>query len=639
MKRKLSIAVSLVVILTMTLASLALAADPPAQVVFTTDLPCPVSVLVISYTDPTGVVVNFVSGSTPWTLDTFPSTPPAAIYYVAFSYPTSVVCNGVTYTFISVTPSNPVPSGAAGTITTVTAHYLDTTPPTLNLPGNITVEATSASGAAVAYTATADDANPAHPAVFCEPASGAPFGLGMTTVSCSATDAAGNTANGSFTVTVQDTTPPVLTLPSDITVNAPGASGAVVNFTASANDSVDGPVPVICSPASGLLFQIGTTTVRCTATDSHTNAASGGFNVTVILIDTTPPVWTVPADFSVPATGPDGAVVNYVASASDPDDAVISQSCSPASGATFALGPTTVNCTATDAHGNIGTAHFIVTVVDTTPPTITFVSRLPAANALGWNNTDVTVTWSCSDIEGVLSPTVTQIVSMEGSALSATGTCTDTSGNTASDTQTGFNIDKTAPSLSPTVSPNPVTLNDSATVNANASDGLSGLDTVNCGALDTSSVGSKFVTCTATDKTGNFNSVSVSYTVQYATSDTNCKGVPGHQILQPINADGSSVFEQGRTVPAKFRVCGADGNPIGSEGVVTNFRLIQIISQDVVSNVDQTVESTPPFDVFRSGQGQWIFNISTEELLADNTYVYLITLNDRSTIQFQFSLK
>lgn len=650
MRRKLSIAVSLVVILTMTLASLVLAADPPAQVVFTTDLLCPVSVLVISYTDPTGAVVNFVSGSTPWTLETFPSTPPAAIYYVAFSYPTSVVCNGVTYTFISVSPSNPVPSGTAGTVTTVTGHYIppvsDTTPPTLNLPGNMTVEATSASGAAVAYTVTADDANPAHPAVSCLPASGATFGLGITTVNCSATDAAGNTAIGSFTVTVQDTTPPVLALPSDMTVNVPGTSGAVVNFTASANDLVDGPVPVTCLPASGSLFSIGATTVNCSATDAHGNTAGDSFTVTVTVIDTTPPVWTVPESFNVEATGPAGAVVTYAASASDPDDAVSSQSCLPASGATFPLGTTTVDCTATDTYGNTGTASFNVTVVDTTPPALTVPPDI-VAEATGPAGAVVHFSVSANDIvdgglavscdwnDGDTFPFGTTLVSC--SAM-------DTHGNAVSASFSVTVVDTTAPVLALPGDITVIALNESGapvSFNASANDWVDGPLPVTCSFASGSMfpIGTTTVNCWASDARGNTASGSFTVTVQYASMGTDCKGVPGHEILQPINADGSSVFEQGRTVPARFRICGADGNPIGSEGVVTNFRLIQIISQDVVSNIDQAVESTPPHDVFRSGHGQWIFNISTTDLATDNTYVYLITLNDGSTIQFQFSLK
>jgi len=358
--------------------------------------------------------------------------------------------------------------------------------------------------------------------------------------------------------------------------------------------------------------------------------------------DTTPPVIDSHADVGpIEATGSGGAVVTYASPAThDAVDGNGTATCVPASGSLFALGDTIVKCDAVDSAGNHAVqTSFVVHVVDTTSPTITFVSRLPVANSFGWNNSDVTVNWSCSDNVGVLSPTVTQVVSGEGSSLSVTGTCTDTSGNTTPDTQTGINIDKTAPSLSPAVSPNPAILNGSATVSANASDGLSGLDMVNCGALDTSSVGSKSVTCTATDKAGNSNSASINYGVQYANAGTKCKGVPGHEILQPINLDGSSVFKAGSTVPAKFRVCGEDGISIGTDGVVTSFRLIQIISNGIETNVDEAVLSTTPDDVFRSGNQQWVFNINTKNLAADNTYIYLITLNDGSFIEFRFTLK
>jgi len=152
-------------------------------------------------------------------------------------------------------------------------------------------------------------------------------------------------------------------------------------------------------------------------------------------------------------------------------------------------------------------------------------------------------------------------------------------------------------------------------------------------------IGITTVNCSATDSHGNTASGSFTVSVQYATAGNNCKGVPGHEILQPINSDGSSVFNAGSTVPAKFRVCGADGNAIGTPGVVTNFRLIQIVSKDGTSNVDQAVTSTSSDTDFRSGNQQWIFNIDTKDLSAGNTYVYLISLNDGSAIQFQFGLK
>jgi hypothetical protein len=123
--------------------------------------------------------------------------------------------------------------------------------------------------------------------ITCSPASGSTFGINpttskTTTVSCTAADPAGNTAAGSFTATVQDTTPPVLSLPGNLTVNATGPSGATITYTATATDIVDVTDPVTCMPASGSLFAIGTTTVTCSATDAHGNtAAPKTFTVTV----------------------------------------------------------------------------------------------------------------------------------------------------------------------------------------------------------------------------------------------------------------------------------------------------------------------------------------------------------------------
>ena len=79
---------------------------------------------------------------------------------------------------------------------------VDTTPPRLRLPADITQKATSASGVAVTFTATATDKNPSSPQVSCSKNSGDTFPIGPTTVDCSAIDAAGNTSNGSFNVSV-----------------------------------------------------------------------------------------------------------------------------------------------------------------------------------------------------------------------------------------------------------------------------------------------------------------------------------------------------------------------------------------------------------------------------------------------------
>jgi len=373
--------------------------------------------------------------------------------------------------------------------------------------------------------------------------------------------------------------------------------------------------------------------------------------------------------------------------------------------------------------------------IDKTKPVITG-SRLPLANSYGWNNTDVTVSFSCSDTGTVQSgPDANSsiagaMVSTEGAnqSVTNTGTCIDKAGNTAASvTVTGISIDKTNPTITLTITPsNPAAtgwyngttgkptvhfacvdnlsgyvscpadvpvpeggnqtisgsvsdkagnsaivstgvinvdvtppminlvapasnanylLNQSVAANYTCSDtGSSGLascsGTVANGALiTTGTVGVKSFSVTATDVAGNSLNQSATYGVTYQSGGV-CYGDAGHQILQPINADGTSTFKQGSTVPAKFRVCDALGNSIGTPGVVSSFNLIGAVNGTVTAQVDETVVSTTPDTSFRwdsTGQ-QWIFNISTKNLSTHSTYVYKIILNDGSPITFQYGL-
>jgi hypothetical protein len=237
----------------------------------------------------------------------------------------------------------------------------DTVPPVVSVPADITVEAAGPSGALVEFTATATDVPDGSVTPACTPASGSVFPLGATTVTCSATDASGNNGSASFTVTIIDTTAPLVSVPADITIEATGAATAVM-FTASASDLVDGAITPVCTPASGAAFPVGSTTVTCSATDASGNTGSAGFNVTVT--DTMAPALTLPADITVETTTAT-AVVTFVATAVDLVDGSVPVVCTPASNSSFAAGTTTVNCTATDSHGNTGSGSFTVTVVQT----------------------------------------------------------------------------------------------------------------------------------------------------------------------------------------------------------------------------------------------------------------------------------
>ena len=265
-----------------------------------------------------------------------------------------------------------------------TVTVQDTTAPTVTVPADVAVETSSSSGTAVPYGAvSAADAVDGALTPACDHASGSTFPIGATTVTCSATDAHSNTGQASFTVTltlavVSDTTAPVLTVPADFAETTESASGKTISYAASATDDVDGPITPTCSPASGSLFPVGATAVSCSATDAHSNTASAGFTVTVNLVDTTAPVVTVPASFSVAAPDPSGVVVTYAASATDNLDGPLTPVCVPGSGTKFPVGATTVTCTATDAHTNQAQETFVVTVgfSDTAPPVLAAVADI-----------------------------------------------------------------------------------------------------------------------------------------------------------------------------------------------------------------------------------------------------------------------
>ena len=114
--------------------------------------------------------------------------------------------------------------------------------------------------------------------ITCAPPSGSFFPKGTTTVTCS--DTGGATC--SFTVTVNDTQPPIITCPANVTAvtdqTCPAPACQVVNFTTTASDNCPGVV-VVCNPPSGSCFPVGSTTVTCTATDTSGNTATCSFSI------------------------------------------------------------------------------------------------------------------------------------------------------------------------------------------------------------------------------------------------------------------------------------------------------------------------------------------------------------------------
>ncbi|NCQ33461.1 MAG: HYR domain-containing protein, partial [Armatimonadetes bacterium] len=219
-------------------------------------------------------------------------------------------------------------------------------------PADVTAEQTSADGTAVALGgAPATDICDADVTIMND----APevFPLGETTVTWTAMDASGNVTTETQVVTVQDTTPPTLSLPANITgVEQTCAGGTYVDFAATATDLCDAAPAVVCVPPSGTEFPLGTTMVTVTATDISANVATGTFTVTVV--DTSAPQFTAPPDVTAEQTSRDGTPVELGApTAADACDA--SPTVTNDAPAVFPLGTTIVTWTVKDASGNVAT--------------------------------------------------------------------------------------------------------------------------------------------------------------------------------------------------------------------------------------------------------------------------------------------
>lgn len=262
------------------------------------------------------------------------------------------------------------------------AHFLVIDPepmhPLTVAPGDpITAPAEGPEGAHVVFDVVAYGGRDPNPTVTCDPPSGSLFRIGPTDVTCVATNSFGETARGGRYIYVYDAGAPVVTVPDRIVVAAEGPDGTVVTFSASARDAVDGELPVTCTPASGSRFPIGETLVECTATDSSLNPGSATFTVEVTGDEPDRLVIHVPDPITVEAASSAGTAVTFTVTADGTDDPDPDITCTPASGSTFPIGTTTVQCTATDSFGNTASDIFTVTVSDTTPPVISSVAASP----------------------------------------------------------------------------------------------------------------------------------------------------------------------------------------------------------------------------------------------------------------------
>lgn len=283
---------------------------------------------------------------------------------------------------------------------------------------------------------------------------------------------------------------------------------------------------------------------------------------------------------------------------------------------------------ADDNAGNVEKTHSLTIQIDLTPPTITS-AQSPPANGAGWNNSNVTVTFTCADaLSGVASCTIPVVVSTEGANQTITGTAADLAGNSAQTSRT-INLDETPPVLTMPNLASSYLYNSSLTLNFSAADPLSGVASTqatfngkpvtNGTTFVLNQPGTNTFTLTSTDVAGNTTTQTATFSVLYQFSG----------FLPPIPNDGSGLFKLGSTVPVKFQLTDANGAIVGT--AVANLT-VQMYSGGTL--VGAPIDATPPGnadvgDLFRFDGSQYIYNLSTKTL-TNGTWQIQARLNDGS---------
>ena len=256
----------------------------------------------------------------------------------------------------SVTYNSVDSSGNDAIQVTRTVTVVDTTPPTITAPSNITAEATGTSTSVTIISATATDES-SFTITNNAPVS---FPYGVTTITWTATDHSGNQSTITSTVTIQDTTPPVITLTGDNPQSIELGNG-YAELGATTNDG--SPITIDSSAFSNSL---GSYTISYNSVDSSGNTAVT-VTRTVNVVDTTPPVITAPDNITAEATGTSTSVTLVSATATDNRDS--SPTITNNAPASFPYGVTTITWTATDHSGNQSTVTSTVTISDPRKPT------------------------------------------------------------------------------------------------------------------------------------------------------------------------------------------------------------------------------------------------------------------------------
>ncbi|MCI0745114.1 MAG: DUF5011 domain-containing protein, partial [Verrucomicrobia subdivision 3 bacterium] len=536
------------------------------------------------------------------------------------------------------------PDGNAALTVTRTVNVVDTTPAIITLTGAnpMTVECHTAyaePGATASDTCAGDLTAGIS-------VSGAvdPNTVGSYTITYMVSDGY-QTTTATRTVNVVDTIKPVIAL-LGVNPQIIECHTAYTELGATVSDSCAGDLTsAIAINASAVnVNAIGSYTVSYDVSDPSGNAAVT-MTRTIQVVDTTSPTIACPVNIAQPNDpGECGAIVNYIATATDTCDAAPTLTCHPPTGSMFPKGTTTVICSATDASENSALCSFTVTITDAEVPLANcpgdITTHCDAGECgavvnfgVGASDNCTGASITCNPPSGSLFPVGTNLV---------TCTALDAAANIANCTFNVIVTDDDPPAMTaPADMMVPCSLDPVVAVtfaNPVASDNC-GLATIVCEPPSGSTfpVGTTTVTCTATDPSG--NNTSCSFNVTRLPFEFNGFLAP----LGGADAAGGSFIDPLRTfrltsnIPLKFRAaCSGSAVVIGVH-TVQAFRYTSADHYDMVYDATPTDTATTE-NQFRLTDNIWHFNLDTTPL-TKGIWKIVVTLSDGSAHEVWVALR
>jgi hypothetical protein len=201
-----------------------------------------------------------------------------------------------------------------------------------------------------------------------------------------------------------------------------------------------------------------------------------------------------------------------------------------------------------------------------------------------------------------------------------TFTCSATSAGGSDSQSVTIKRDVTAPTLAPTVTPNPVSWRSSAVAAANATDAVSDIASQSCTAVDTSTVGTKSLTCTATDLAGNTNTATVSYVVNNGYNFTG--------FFHPVeNLPTVNIVTAGQAIPMKFSLGGNQGLNIFAVGYPISSP-IACDANEPGSTIEETVNAGGSTLSYNTTTDQYTYVWNTNKAWKGTCRMFVVKLAD-----------